>query len=150
MVLYTLVTGTPLDKSIALTPEFAGEILEAVHLKILTTHTGYSNVNDLQNGNIYLYYMAQYDEVVTLDMAKELLKGQRVVEMRSLFAPNTVEAGDSSYLQFELRFRAAQVAAVAAGLALIVGVVAIVVKMLRGRQRVEDSKDEKELRPQTV
>jgi hypothetical protein len=127
----------------ALTPEFAGEILEAVHLKTLTTHTLYSNVNDLQNGNIYLYYMAQYDEVVTLDMAKELLKGQRVVEMRSLFAPATVEAGDSSYRQFELRFRAAQVAAVAVGLALITGVVVIVVKKLNGRPNLRETRGEK-------
>ncbi len=131
-----------LDKtsaSQALTPEFAGEILEAVHLKTLTSHTLYSNVNDLQNGNIYLYYMSQYDEAVQLNMDEELSKGQRVVEMRSLFAPNTVEAGDSSYRRFELRFRAFQVAVVAAGLALIVGVVVIVVKKLRGRPRLEET-----------
>jgi hypothetical protein len=138
-----------LSSSQALTPVFAGEILEAVHLKTLTTHTLYSNVVDLKNGIIYLYYMSQYDEAVQLSMAEELSKGQRIVEMRSLFAPSIVEAGDSSYQRFELRFRAAQVAAVATGLTLIVVIAVTAIKKLRKRSYLKEPRDER-IRPKTV
>ena len=71
-----------------------GNILEAVHLETLTSYTLYSNILDLQRGKIFLYYMAQYDEIVELDIDEELAKGLRVVEMRDLFAPDTADAGE--------------------------------------------------------
>jgi hypothetical protein len=133
----------------ALTPKFAGDILNAVHLRTLTTHTLHSNVIDLENGDIYIYYMSQYDEVVKLNIAEELAKGQRVMETRSLFSSETAEAGDASYRWFELRFRAAQVAAVAVGLTLIVGIVVIVVKKLRKRPSLKEPRGER-IRPKTA
>jgi len=78
----------------SLTPEFAGEILNAVHLKTLTTHTLHSNVINLKDGDIYIYYMSIYNEVVKLNIAEELSKGQRIVETRNLFPSRTAQAGD--------------------------------------------------------
>ncbi|MCA9929953.1 MAG: hypothetical protein KC419_15825 [Anaerolineales bacterium] len=131
----------------SLTPEFAGDILNAVHLRTLTTHTLHSNVIDLKNGDIYIYYMSQYDEVVKLNIAEELAKGRRVVATRSLFSPETAEAGDASYRRFELRFRAAQVAVVIGILGLVAGVVTISVKKLKHRKA---TKGEKRVHPQTA
>lgn len=133
----------------ALTPEFAGGILNAVHLRTLTTHTLHSNVIDLKNGDIYIYYMSQYDEAVKINIAEELAKGRRVVAARSLFAPETAEAGDASYRQFVLRFRAAQVAVVVVGLTLVVGIVVIVVKKLRKRPSRKELRGER-IRPKTA
>lgn len=137
-----------LGASQALTPEFAAEILQAVHLKTLTTHTMYSNVYDLKDGNIYLYYMSQYDEVVKLNMAEELSKGQQIIEMRDLFTSGTVENGDASYQQFALRFRVAQFTAIAVMVVMVAGVVVTVIKKLRRRQRLEDSRGGQEILPQ--
>ena len=105
-----------LSPSQPLLPEFAGDILEAVHLKTLTTHTLHSNVIDLKSGEIYIYYMSQYGEAIHLNIADELAKGQRVVETRSLFSADTAQAGDASYHKFETRFRIAQVTVIIIGL----------------------------------
>ena len=120
-----------LNESQTLTPEFAGEILKAVHLKTLTTHTLHSNVIDLKNGDIYIYYMSQYDEAVKLNIDDELAKGQRVIETRSLFPDNIAKAGDASYHAFETRFRVAQVAVIAIGLGLVALVCMVVIRKVK-------------------
>ena len=124
-----------LDDSQTLTPEFAGEILKAVHLKTLTTHTLYSNVIDLNNGDIYIYYMSQYDEAVKLNIAEELAKGQRVIDARSLFSNEIAEVGDASYHAFETRFRVAQVSVILVGLILIAGGTVFAIKKLKKIRR---------------
>jgi hypothetical protein len=86
-----------LDKLIdsqALTPEYAGEVLNALHWRALTNYTLFSNVIDLRNGEIYVYYMSQYNEAVRLNIADELAKGRRVVGARDLFSTSTAKAGD--------------------------------------------------------
>jgi hypothetical protein len=102
-----------------LTPQFAGKALEAVHLNMLTTYTMYSNIFDLKNKRVYLYYMSQYGEMVELDLAEQLALGERTVSMRRFFSPKTVAAGDAAYQRFEQRFKSAQVLAVFAGLVLV-------------------------------
>ena len=123
-----------LGESQTLTPEFAGKILQAVHLKTLTTHTLFSNVVDLKNGDIYIHYMSQYDEAVKLNIADELAKGQRVIEARSLFPKNIAEAGDTSYHAFETRFRVAQVTVILIGLGVITLGVTILIKKIRRKK----------------
>ena len=117
-----------------LTPEFAGKILNAVHLKSLTTHTLHSNVIDLKNGDIYIYYMSQYNEAARLNIAEELSKGQRIVETRDFFSPETAQAGDASFQKFKFRFAAAVVAVILTGLSLIGGVIVLVSKKLMERK----------------
>ena len=60
--------------------------------------TEYSNVYDLANGKIHLYHFHDFENVVVLDVAEEIPKGARTVEIaRSLGIPalaaGTVEAG---------------------------------------------------------
>ena len=100
----------------SLTTQFAAEVLEAVHLRTLTTHTLHSNVIDLKNGEIHIYYMSQYNQAVRLNITEELAKGQRVVETRSLFPADTSQTGDASYHRFETRFRVVQAAVILTGL----------------------------------
>jgi hypothetical protein len=128
-------TGTAmlekLSTSQALTPEYAGEILNAVRLNNLTTYTLHSNVLDLKNGYIYIYYMSQYDEVVHLDISEELAKGERIIEARELFSPETADAGDAAYRRFETRFTATKITVILAILALIGGGITLVIKKVK-------------------
>ena len=124
-----------LGKSQTLTPEFGGEILNAVHLRTLTTHTLQSNVIDLKNGDIYIYYMSQYDEAVKLNIDDELAKGNRVIETRSLFSDEIAKAGDASYHAFETRFRVALVVVILVGLGLVGVGVAWITKKIKMRNK---------------
>jgi hypothetical protein len=118
-----------------LTPAYARGILEAVHLRTLTSYTLYSNVIDLKNRIIYLHYMSQFDEVAEIDMAQELAKGKRVIEMRELFSPSTAQAGDAAYRRFATRFALAKIAVISAGLGLLLGLAILLVSKLRKRRQ---------------
>jgi hypothetical protein len=45
----------------------------------------YSNIYDLKKGIIYLYNLRNFKEVVVLNLSEELKKGQRRVDLASLF-----------------------------------------------------------------
>jgi uncharacterized protein (TIGR03435 family) len=62
-------------------------ILHATHQEGVAP-TLYSNVYDLQARKMYLYLFHDYERVVTIDLARELEKGERVVDIPSLFPPN--------------------------------------------------------------
>ena len=55
----------------------------------LRTHTVYSNIFDLPNQMIHLYYFGQNKERVTLDLEEELAKGEYTVYMADLFSFET-------------------------------------------------------------
>ena len=69
--------------------------------------TQYSNVFDLQKGLVRLYHFHNFEEVVVFDLAKELAKGEHVVEIASLF-PKTFAY--RSYLEKRERDRAEEIA----------------------------------------
>gem|GEM_PF-1067783 len=47
--------------------------------------TIYSNIYDLKKGIIYIYKRQNFDDVVVLDLVEELKKGQRQIDLPSLF-----------------------------------------------------------------
>ncbi len=51
--------------------------------------TQYSNIYDLKNKIIYLYYFHDYDNFIKIDLKMELQKGKRTIEMHKLFPTNT-------------------------------------------------------------
>ena len=51
--------------------------------------TVYSNIYDLKKGTIYVYNLRNFKEAVVLDPAEELKKGERRIELPSLFKPAT-------------------------------------------------------------
>jgi uncharacterized protein (TIGR03435 family) len=53
--------------------------------------TLYSNIYDLQSRTMYLYYFHDFERVVTLNLAEELKKGDRVLDIPALF-PRNAEA----------------------------------------------------------
>jgi len=49
------------------------------------SQTIYSNICDLKKGIIYIYNRRNFDEVVVMDLAEELKKGQRRIDLPSMF-----------------------------------------------------------------
>ncbi len=124
-----------LDSGTVLTPDYAGEILEAVRLNNLTTYTLYSNVLDLKNNKVYLFYKSQFNEMAEIDMHEEFSKGERVVDMRDFFSNETVKVGDAAYQRFENKFTATKIVAVAVGVLFLVGVFLLLVRLIRKLKR---------------
>jgi uncharacterized protein (TIGR03435 family) len=69
------------------TVELFRDILSATH-QGGSAPTQYSNVYDLRARTMYLYYFHDYSRVVTLRLDDELKKGDRIVDIPSLFPPN--------------------------------------------------------------
>ena len=122
-----------LDSGEVLSPEYALSLMEAVHLETLTTYTLYQNVLDLNNNKVYLSYMSQFNEIAVIDMAEELNKGQRVVEMREFFSPETAARGDAAYQRFALRFKSAIAGVLTLGAGVLLLVVRMIVRIIKGK-----------------
>ena len=127
------------NRGITLTPEYALELMESVHLETLTSYTLYQNVLDLKENKIYLSYMSQFEETAVIDMEQEFARGQRTVEMREYFSPETAAAGDAAYQRFAARFLFFKILVVSAGLLLLAGMVLLLVRRIK-KLRTEPSK----------
>lgn len=78
--------------------EDAAEINVALIRRVLmATHqegvsnTVYSNIYDLKNGLVYLYHFHNFENMVVIDLAKELEKGLHILDIPALF-PETFAA----------------------------------------------------------
>ena len=60
-------------------------ILEATHRNTLGARTLYSNIYDLKNGLVYLYYLHNFKNEVVIDLNEELKKGRHYYDLPSLF-----------------------------------------------------------------
>jgi choloylglycine hydrolase len=60
------------------------DVLEKTHQEG-NSLTVYSNIYDLKNGTIHLYYLRDFTKFVVLNLAEELKKGERRVDLPSLF-----------------------------------------------------------------
>jgi len=116
---------------VVLSPEYAMDTMESVHLEALTTYTLYQNVLDLNENKIYLTYMSQYNEIAEIDMEEEFSKGQRVVEIRDFFSPETAAEGDAAYQQFAARFLIAKISVITVGILLILGLVFLIARKVQ-------------------
>jgi len=61
------------------------DILKATHRDNVIARTLYSNIYDLKNGLVYLYYLHDFDNEVIFDLSEELKKGRHYFELPSLF-----------------------------------------------------------------
>jgi hypothetical protein len=64
-------------------------VLDSVHFERASYNTIYSYIVDAQKGLFYLYHFHQYNEAVTIDLQKELLKGEYVVKVADLVSEET-------------------------------------------------------------
>lgn len=80
------------------------DILEATHRNTLGARTLYSNIYDLKNGLVYLYYLHNFDNEVIIDLNEELKKGSHYYEIRSLFGKKATY-GKKEYVHNSPAFR---------------------------------------------
>ena len=74
-------------------------ILDATHVEGAGENTLYSNIFDLQNGILYLYYWHQFDEVLTLNVAEQINSGMQLTRLVVLFSSETVNQAEKEYQQ---------------------------------------------------
>ncbi|MFC1879147.1 hypothetical protein ACFLZW_04480 [Chloroflexota bacterium] len=81
-------------------------VLDAVHLQGIVHGffgrlTSYSNIFDLRERAVYLYYQGQYGEVVKFDLAQELAKGEHIIRLDELLSPETLSQAEASFLRYQ-------------------------------------------------
>jgi hypothetical protein len=96
---YTIAEGMleRLNKGNDLSVDYFKSILDSTHVEGSFNNTLYSNIFDLTNGIIYLYYWHQFNEVVVLKVDKELAKGKITVSLKDLFSKETVHKASKEY-----------------------------------------------------
>lgn len=92
----TLVT---IEDESSLNVESFRTILDATHVEGTGENTLYSNIFDLQNGILHLYYWHQFDEVLTLNVAELINSGMSPTRLTDLFSSETVNQAEDEYQQ---------------------------------------------------
>ncbi len=77
-----------LDGSPGLTVEYMRDVMAAVHQPGPGSRTLYTNVYDLANRLVYLYYYHDYEHVVVIDLEDELAEGSHSYDLPALFPPS--------------------------------------------------------------
>lgn len=72
------------DKKKGASVDFIRGILSATHLEF-TTPTVYSNICDLNTGDIYIYYFHNFEEAVKINLYKKLKEGKSEYLLSDLF-----------------------------------------------------------------
>lgn len=76
-------------------------ILDACHVEGAVGNTLYSNVFDLKNGVIYLYYWHQFDEAAVLKVADVISENPSPTRIKTLFSPETVKRAEDEFLSYK-------------------------------------------------
>jgi len=87
----------------SLTVDNFRSILDAVHVEGASINTVYSNIFDLTNGIVYLYHWHNYDEVVELNVAKEVTRTLSPTQIEDLFSQKTVNQASKEYRSYRKR-----------------------------------------------
>jgi len=74
-----------------LSVEYFRDICNATHSEGMYSYTIYSNVYDLINGVVYLYYMHDYSTVKTFDLSTEVSNGTQSYLMSDLFDDRNIK-----------------------------------------------------------
>lgn len=128
-----------------LTVEKFNEVLDAVHFSKGGSYTGYSNVFDPVNKMLYLTYMGQFDETVSINVTEELSDTVfNAVPMAEYFSEETVEKGLDYYNKFKRNFiiiyRILPISAIVIVLGGIIAAIYFLVKKLR-KKKISESKN---------
>ncbi len=80
-------------------------ILDAAHFEGPLVNTLYSNIFDLKNGDMYLFFFHQYEEVVRLNLTEELAKGWHSYHICDLFSQELVDKALNEYYEYSILIR---------------------------------------------
>jgi hypothetical protein len=84
--------------------EYFRRILETTHQNTLGARTLYSNIYDLTNKRVYIYYLHDFGTDVVINLEEELLKGAHYYEIPSLFGDD-VTYEKKEYIHKSPKFR---------------------------------------------
>jgi hypothetical protein len=90
---------TKIEAGASLNVEAFKAILDATHAEGVDQNTLYSNIIDLPNGMIYVYYWHQFDEVLTLNVVEQINSGMSPTRLTDLFSSKTVNQAEEEYQQ---------------------------------------------------
>ncbi|MFX0007008.1 MAG: hypothetical protein ACFFA7_07120 [Promethearchaeota archaeon] len=85
--------------------EYIINVLDAAHFEGPLVNTLYSNIFDVENGIIYLYYFHQFGEVVILNLEEELAKGWHSYRICDLFSQDLVDKALNEYQNYSILIR---------------------------------------------
>lgn len=85
--------------------ESIAKVLDAAHFEGPQINTLYSNIFDVENGLIYLYFFHQYGEVVVLNLKEELAKGWHSYRICDLFSQDLVDKALNEYYNYSILIR---------------------------------------------
>ncbi|MFX0000961.1 MAG: hypothetical protein ACFE88_12690 [Candidatus Hermodarchaeota archaeon] len=94
-----------IDVNSTLTIESIRNVLEAAHFEGPLINTLYSNIFDVTNGDIYLYFFHQFEEVVILNLEQELAKGWHSYRISDLFTQELVDKALNEYHEYSILIR---------------------------------------------
>jgi hypothetical protein len=109
----------------------ARDILDAVHREGASYNTIFSYVADPRDRVLYLYYFHQFDEVVALDLDEELSRGERELEIRTLFSRRTRDRAAFELARYQSSRSMAKIAIIAVALIAVALAVLTVVGIAR-------------------
>ncbi len=83
----------------------AREALDAIHQEGEGAFTSYSTIYDLKKGLVHVYNLANYDEVVTFNLAEELSKGAQRTALKNVFkdSPSLKQIRKASPRKYDTR-----------------------------------------------
>lgn len=80
-----------------LTVEYLASILDEVHAEGRKINTLYSNIFDLKNGLVHLYYWHRFDRAVTFDVAEIIARRPEPAKIETLFPAEVVDEASREY-----------------------------------------------------
>jgi len=120
-------------------------VLDSVHFEGSAVNTLYSNVFDVTNGDVYLYFFHQFEEVVKFNLEEELAKGRHTYRISDLFTQETVDSAFNEYCEFPYIIRVIPIDLLLLFAAMILDAVLILAsvfvvgrKLLRGNSESKD------------
>ena len=84
--------------------DYAKSVLKAMHQKGFWGGTQYSNIYDLHNGMIYLYFYHNFEEEVSINIQETIKKGKYKTDISALFKPH------KEYEQFKINYQSCKTA----------------------------------------
>lgn len=107
-------------------------VLSAAH----QVSTLYSNIYDLPNCDVYIYYFHQFQEVVKISLSEELTEGDRVIPLIDLFSPEARAAALAAYQTYQLSAILAETISIIALLVDITCIAVIVHQIVKRRKGI--------------
>ena len=91
------------DSENDLTVDYLTSILDKVHEEGKGLNTLFSNIFNLKERVVYLYYWHQFDYVVKLDVAEEIARNPKPAQIKTLFPQKVVEQAEAEHKKHQRR-----------------------------------------------